>query len=70
MDTTEIIKELGSFGLVGVGAFFMIRYFMQQITQKDTHIQDIMERSILAIENNTKALSELKENIRDSRRNS
>lgn len=62
--TLDIIKELSAFWLLIVLWFFGFKYFITQLEKKEETNQKFLEKMIEVIDNNNKALSELKEEIR------
>jgi hypothetical protein len=74
----DIIEKFGIVGLMVVGAYFVIRFFMNQSTSKDRQLVDFIERTeermqkrdeqyLAAITGVAKAVEELRLEVRTHR---
>lgn len=59
----EIIKELGITWVIVAWAYFIIRYFIAQLSKKDDQLMKALTEYMEVIRNNTEAIKWLKDEI-------
>ena len=55
-EVAAILERLGTAGVLVVGSYYMIKYFMGQLARKDTRLDDITDRFVTATREQTAAI--------------
>lgn len=62
---TDIVRSLAEYGAFAILTFFIVRYFMSAIKEKDNVLVGLTREALTAIQNNTEAMRELKESLKE-----
>ena len=68
MDELSILTKVAENGVFALGAFFIVRYFMQSMSKKDDEIVRLSRDTMQAVINNTEALRDLKEQLKTDKK--